>query len=356
MNKHDIKRNLPMLSGKLGKCGYDRWWHSFTGIGRESGKKRVFFVEYCIMNPELGGKEPVMGDKQFQRPAYLMVKAGCWGRQAIQEECYYGIEEMEVAGTFLKLTAGDCFLSENNIWGRIQGGHTLRWSLQVNKRVAFHVGYSTSKPVREINPFDMYWHAEGMRTNYEGTFFVDGETYLVMPETCHGYADKKWGRDYTSPWFWLYGSQLKSTKTGQELKNSAFAVGGGSPVVMGIPLWSKPFADIYYEGGSHEINYSAPWTFARMKYSCIQSGGKVKWHVKAMNLATAMEIKVSCNEDDMLEMKYQTPTGEWNPDKMVNGGTGRGEILLYRREFRRYILIDRLLVKGAGCEYTGKRS
>lgn len=137
MNKHDIKRNLPMLSGKLGKCGYDRWWHSFTGISRESGKKRVFFVEYCIMNPELGGKEPVMGDKQFQRPAYLMVKAGCWGKNGIQEECYYGIEDMEVAGTFLKLTAGDCFLSENNIWGRIQGEHTLRWSLQVNKRVPF---------------------------------------------------------------------------------------------------------------------------------------------------------------------------------------------------------------------------
>ena len=76
----------------------------------------------------------------------------------------------------------------------------------------------------------------------------------------------------------------------------------------------------------------------------------------AMNLATAIEIKISCNEDEMLEMKYQTPTGAWNPDKMVSGGTGKGEILLYRREFGRNILIDRLLVKGAGCEYTGKRS
>ena len=47
--------------------------------------------------------------------------------------------------------------------------------------------------------------------------------------------------------------------------------------------------------------------------------------------------------------------GKWNPGETVSGGTGKGEILLYRREFGKKILIDRLLVKGAGCEYTGRR-
>lgn len=355
MNKHDIKRNLPMLTGKLGICGYDRWCHSFTGRNSRTGKKRVFFVEYCIMNPELGGKEPILGDKEYQRPSYLMVRAGAWGKKGFQLKQYYGIEEMDVADTFLKIAAGECFLSENNIWGRIKGEHSMMWSLRMDKRVAFHVGYSASKPVREINPFDMYWHAEGLLTRFEGTVTLDGETYQVEPENCHGYADKKWGRDFTCPWFWLYGNQMKSQKTGKILEKSAFAVGGGNPVVLGIPLKSKPFGNIYYEGKSREINYSAPWTFAKMRYACGQKRGRVLWHVKAQNLTTAVEIKVSCREDELQEVAYQSPDGKVNRDLMINGGTGKGEILLYRRNGRHYTLIDKLLVKGVGCEFTGKR-
>lgn len=339
------------MTGRLGLCGYDRWCHSFTGISRKTGKEKVFFVEYCIVNPELGGKEPVMDGK----PAYLMVKAGCWGKDGFTVKRYYGIEEMEVADTFLKITAGECFLSENNIWGRIQGEHTLMWSLMVDKKTAFHVGYSTSRLIREINPFDMYWHAEGMRTNYEGTVTCDGECYTVEPKTCYGYADKKWGRDYTCPWFWLYGSRIKSCRTGKELENSAFAVGGGNPVVMGIPLWNKPYADIYYEGESHEINYSRLWTFARMRYSCSMRDGKLLWHIKAMDLDTVIEIKIVCAQDEMQEAEYQTPAGKRNPNQILSGGTGKGEILLYERKGQHLALKDRLLVKGAGCEYTKKR-
>lgn len=355
MNKHDIKRNLPRMTGRLGSCGYDRWCHSFTGYHKTTGKKKVFFVEYSVINPELGGKAPIMGDKEFQRPAYLCVKAGAFGKDGCSEKRYYGIQEMDAAGTFLKITAGDCFLSENNIWGRIQGKHSIRWSLCVDKKVAFHVGYSASKPIREINPFDMYWHAEGMRTNYEGTVTLDGEAYEVTPESCHGYADKKWGRDYTCPWFWLYGSHMKSAKTGKILTNSAFAMGGGNPVVMGIPLYSKPFADVYYEGVSRVINYSAPWTFARMKYACGAREGKILWHLKAMDLHTAMEVKIVCPKEEMMEAEYQNPMGVWNRDLMIGGGTGKGEILLYKRNGRRLSPIDRILVKDAGCEYTGKR-
>lgn len=343
------------MTGRLGSCGYDRWCHSFTGIQKETGKKKVFFVEYCIVNPKLGGKEPIMGSEDCQRPAYLLVKAGAWGKDGFTIKHYYGIEEMEAADTFLKITAGDCFLSENNIWGRIQGEHNLMWSLKIDKKVAFHVGYSTSRLVREINPFDMYWHAEGMRTNFAGTVTLEGDVYEVSPETGHGYADKKWGRDYTCPWFWLYGNQLKSKKTGEILKNSAFAIGGGNPVVLGMTLRNKPYADIYYEGENREINFSKLWTFARMRYSCGRRDGKFVWHMKAKNLTTAMEVRIVCDEDEMQEAEYQTPVGKWSPNPTVSGGTGKGEFLLYQRKGREYVLVDRLLVKGAGCEYTGNR-
>lgn len=354
MNKHDIKRNLPTMTGRLGKCGYDRWCHFFTGIHKETGVKKSFFVEYCIVNPELGGKEPVMGDKRYQRPAYLMVRAGMWGKNGYSVKRYYGIEEMEVASTFLKITAGECFLSENNIWGRIQEKHSMRWSLMMNKRVAFNIGYSTSQPVREINPFDMYWHAEGMRTIFEGTITADGQIYQVTAESGYGYADKKWGRDYTGPWFWVYGNQMKSKRTGERLKNSAFAIGGGDPVVLGFQLKNKPFADIYYEGQNREVNFSTPGTFARMKYSCKWKNGDLLWHMKAKSRNTAMEVRIVCPGGEMQVINYQTPEGEWKRDNTLGSGTGKGEILLYQRKGRKYTLIDTIYVKGVGFEYTGK--
>ncbi|MFP3156153.1 hypothetical protein LQZ18_17355 [Lachnospiraceae bacterium ZAX-1] len=352
MNKHDIKRNLPMLTGELAQNGYDRWCQTFIGTSRKTGKRKHFFVEYCIMNPQLGRKEPVMGDKPFQKPAYLMVKAGYWSKHPLQIQRYYGIEEMDTTDTFLKITAGECFLSENNMWGRIIGEHSMIWSLRMDKRIAFHLGYSESRPIRELNPCDMYWHVEGMKTCYEGSVTLDGEEYTVTRKNSYGYADKKWGRDYTAPWFWLYGNQCKSVRKNEILDNTAFAIGGGSPMILGIPFLNKPFADIYLEGRNYEINFSEIWTFTKMKYSCIEKDGFILWHVKAMNSKTAIEIKAICPLDEMLTMDYQNPRGERNPDEIKNGGTAKGSIIIYRRKGKDLALVDQLLIKGVGCEYT----
>ena len=39
-----------------------------------------------------------------------------------------------------------------------------------------------------------------MKTLYRGTVTIDGETYLVTPETSYGCADENWGADFTNPW------------------------------------------------------------------------------------------------------------------------------------------------------------
>ena len=40
---------------------------------------------------------------------------------------------------------------------------------------------------------------------------------MVTPEKIYGYADKNWGRDFTSPWVWLSSNCLISQKTGKQL-------------------------------------------------------------------------------------------------------------------------------------------
>ena len=82
----------------------------------------------------------------------------------------------------------------------------------------------------------MYWHAEGMKSAYKGTIMCNGRKYIVTPGKCYGYADKNWGRDFTSPWVWLSSNVLVSEKTGKKLENSVFDIGGGRPKIYFVPL------------------------------------------------------------------------------------------------------------------------
>jgi tocopherol cyclase len=57
----DIARDAFMLKGKLARQGYDWWWHSFTGRDEETGEEKGFFIEFFLLNPALGGAEPIFG-------------------------------------------------------------------------------------------------------------------------------------------------------------------------------------------------------------------------------------------------------------------------------------------------------
>jgi tocopherol cyclase len=101
-NKSDLSRDAFMLKGDLADCGYDWWWHSFTGHDALTGAEKSFFVEFFTCNPHLGGKEPVFGqlpENQAHdiRPSYVMVKAGAWGEDAAQLHRFFGWQDAEVA-------------------------------------------------------------------------------------------------------------------------------------------------------------------------------------------------------------------------------------------------------------------
>lgn len=46
-------------------------------------------------------------------------------------------------------------------------------------------------------------------------------------KTSYGYADKNWGRGFTSPWVWLSSNHMISNISGKKLNNSVFDIGGG---------------------------------------------------------------------------------------------------------------------------------
>lgn len=370
-DRSDKVRNACQLWDKLAFQGYDWWWHSFTGVNRETGEEKAFFVEYFLCNPALGQAEPIYGQLQESLenewwPSYLMVKAGCWGKDARQLHRFFGWEDVSVYGTqSYRLWAGDCRASENLIRGSVkvteeeaqahpemlsQAGE-MQWNLKVNKQIAFNVGYGAGKLMRSLNAFEMYWHAEGMKTAYEGEVILDGEIYDVRPETCYGYADKNWGSNFTTPWIWLSSNDVVRKSDGKRLKNTVFDIGGGKPKVFGIGLERILLGAFYLEGTPIEFNFSKPWTGARTKFKCKETKDEIIWHVEQENWGYVMQTNVHCKKSDMLFVNYEAPDGTMPHKRLWNGGTGFGWIKLYKKSCGVRILAEEFRIGHVGCEY-----
>lgn len=91
---------------------------------------------------------------------------------------------------------------------------SMSWDLKISKEIAFNVGYGAGKLLRASKLFEMYWHAEGMKSCFEGSVSFNGVRYDVDPDTSYGYADKNWGSNFTSPWVWLSSNHLVSRLSG----------------------------------------------------------------------------------------------------------------------------------------------
>lgn len=366
-NKKDKRRNRCMLVRKQASKGYDWWWHSFTARNALTGEEKPFFIEFFLCNPKFGSDEPIFGQLKENKeknikPSYLMVKVGCWGENAKQLHRFFGWKKITVDwGVPFSIIADDCFLNEYETRGHIsiseedatnhpeymcQAGE-VSWNLKINKEIAFNVGYGAGGLFRTLQAFEMFWHAEGMKSSFEGEIIFDGEQYIVEKETSYGYADKNWGKDFTSPWVWLSSNNITSIITGKKLTNSVFDIGGGRPKVGPIALNRKLLSAFYYEGKCYEFNFSKFWTFTRTKFDCKETETQITWYVEQKTWFNKMVSEIVCDKKDMLLVNYEAPNGLKLHNRLWNGGNGRGTIKLYRKGK----LIDEVIATNIGCEY-----
>ncbi len=375
MNKHDLSRNFWMLDGSFAKQGYDWWWHSLTGINEKTGQEKAFFVEYFTCNPALankkdGGQTPTLGQapeskEKGLKPSYLMVKCGWWGQDANQLHQFIPWKDVSIKNekNGFQLQAPGFSASDTHITGKVEitdsvnhpewmcGDGSMEWDLSIEKDVAFNVGYGASKIFRDLKAFEMYWHAEGMKSRFQGYIIANGQKYIIKKETSFGYSDKNWGCNFTSPWVWLSSNDLVSKKTGKRLENSVFDIGGGCPKVFGIALKRKLLSDFWYEGKSYEFNFSKFWTCCRTKFDCKETEDKIIWYVRQETKKAIMETQMECPKSQMLLVNYESPDGKKRHTRLWNGGTGYGNIKLYKKSFGKTELLDEIEAKHAGCEW-----
>ena len=372
-NKHDLKKNAYMLNGSFKKRGYDWWWHNFTAINEKTKEEKSFFVEFFVINPALSKNQdvPILGQeeenkKNHKRPSYLMVKCGCWGKDARQFHRFFPLSQVRIKkGASYEVEAMDCFASEKILRGHVSlseeevnkhpeymsAAGDMSFDLRLEKDIAWNVGYGTCGLFRFLKAFEMYWHGEGIKTYVSGKVVLDGETYLVNKETSYGYADKNWGRAFTSPWVWLSSWDLYSEKQQRVLKNSAFDIGGGRPKVFGIPFSRKLLGGLYLEGKCYEFNFSKFWTGSKTEFSSTQDEKEITWHVIQIASGYKLVTDITCKREDMLLVQYEEPSGLHRHNHLYNGGTGTGSLKLYQKVKNKWVLLDTLKASHIGCEY-----
>lgn len=318
MNKYDIIKKLPRKNNDYLYSGQKRWFYSFMGVSKNTGEKRHFFVEYCIINQKAEKNKPDCRVGSYRKPFFLLVRAGYWGKNPMQAEQYFRMDEIDIAPNFLKISAGDCFLSDNNVWGRITDEHKIMWSVRLDSPMAFHRGYC------------------------EGRVVFDEEIFLIHKGHYSELNDKKCGKDDMLPRLWMYSNQCNSKKNNRELRNSFFVIRCNQP---------KPFLQIFGEKKNYEINYSNLWTLPRIKYSAMKRDGRILWHIRASNKDIMTEIKISCLLDEMLHVNYNSPMGSKHRCGILSGGTGKGKVVLYQRKNGHKILVDKIRLESISCEY-----
>ena len=370
MNKSDITRDFFMLNGPLSKNGYDWWWHNFTGYNQETGCEKTFFIEYFVCNPGLRSNIAILGQlpenkEKNVKPSYALIKVGAWGKDAKQIHNFYSIDDFSCPKDSLNVRIGDCTLSEKYMNGHCSvteqeatkhpeymcDAGEMSWDITIDKKISYNVGYGASKVLRKISAFEMFWHAEGIKTEYSGTVILDGITYNIIADKSFGYADKNWGSDFTSPWLWLSSCKMTSLVTGKKLNNSAIEVGGGRPKVFGIPLEKKILIGMFYEGNMYEYNFSKVFTRTKVDFSFYEGEIFNQWNVNASNKNSVIEMILKCPKDEMLFINYESPDGEKRHNKLWNGGTGFGDIKLFQRRGKERVLVDHIKIENAGCEY-----
>lgn len=381
-NTSDVNRDAFMLKGGFAARGYDWWWHNFTAKNAKTGEEKPFFIEFFTINPARGASKPVFGQlpenkEKGIKPSYMMVKVGCWGEDAAQLHRFFGWNDVNIKEEvpFL-ISADNCFCSETRTLGKVevteedvanhpewmcQSGKMV-WDLNIEKQLQFNVGYGAGKPLRDVEAFEMFWHVEGMKTAFSGKVYWNDEEYIVDKDTCYGYSDKNWGKDFTSPWVWLASSHIKSKTTGEWLDNSAFVIGGGRPKIRNFALERKLLGAFWYEGEPYEFNFSKFWTLTKTKFKCKETKEKLVWRVIQETPLAKMETEVTCYKKDMLLINYESPDGEMRHNNLWNGGNGVGTIKLYRKNLKpdlsekkkpkwEWLLVDEFEAYNMGVEY-----
>ncbi|MBQ0166143.1 MAG: hypothetical protein KBT02_03430 [Treponema sp.] len=356
------QRNMYMLRGSLKRKGYDWWRHFFTGVNKQTGEQKAFFLEYFVINPARSPQNIVMGNNGENKPSYVMVKAGTWGRNACQICNFYPSEELHISKRHLEISVGSCCLSETMLAGKVEttsadilkhpewksDAGCIAWNLKADKKITQSIGKYTNWIARNLKHSDMYWHAQGMKTEFSGFVIFNGIEYIVTPERSYGCSDKFWGKNLINPWIWLSSNHLVSQMNGQNLKNSAISVAECNPARIGKKR--RVMVCFVLEGKKYEFISNGSKKNNTINYSFFENADNLHLSMTASNRESLIDIDIFCPKTDALSLMRENPMGISCFQKLWNCGNANGKLKLFKKNKKALEILEDAKIYNCGFE------
>ena len=351
----------------------------FTGIDALSGAEQLFFVEWEMLNPGLSPNESVLGfkprtaisedDLQYAlagteaalnlraesilTPSYVAVRAGTFGVKPKQICSYYALNDITGGFRLSPITVGNCSFDDGKISGALSctlKEHTahpeyfcdagdISWNLRYEIRKQFSAGYKKSSD---------RWIPAGARTAFSGSITLDGREFSVLPKKSYGYIDAHFLRMFPAPYFHISSSHLTSRISGKALFDSSFTVQGIFEDNLSLALELED-TDIALEAKKRGASEKILWDCTEMPAD--EEGERLHWSVSADMKKWVIDIDIVCHTSKLFVRNIELPEGNRKVLKLLAGGSGTGEIKLYRRIGKSLEIIEDAHVAFALCEF-----
>ncbi|MCR5725396.1 MAG: hypothetical protein K6G80_09960 [Treponema sp.] len=346
-----------LLRGALKKNGCQRIRYVFTGINRETGIERPFFIELVLVNPGLSPSKPVIGIPQDElvspSQSYVLVKAGSYGKHPQQYKKFYALKDFLRQKGQAAFKVGNCIFGTNALVGSVVVGQTdlsaqpeldcsagsISWELRFEHKVG-------TAPLFKKN--NTVWIANGVKTLFSGVVRMAGLEYSVAPKKSFGYADRYWGPDAVAPLFHVSSSNLVSMISGNPLLKSCFTIGG--------ELNGQMKAFLMLEGEQLSVRkcwFLEKWTevHACSKTPADADGEKLHWTVSIHKKNIVVDIDVFCPTSEMIFQGNDLFQRGRQEMHTASGGSGFGEIRIYKKVRKSLELLEDARIESALCEY-----
>lgn len=368
------------FTGSKKKFGINYWRFFFNAIDSASAVEQMFFIELEMLNPWDSPSEPVLGftprvkitesDLQYAlagtasaqtletesivKPSYCVIRVGRLGENAKQICSYFPVSEITFNQKPFELTIGNKFFSEDKLSGFLNVSETelqehpeyfcndgyVTWNLTYNHSKTCIDGYDNS---------GFRWFPYGLHTMFAGSISFDGVDYIVDPRRSYGYVDRFWGKTMPETWFHISAANISSIITGKPLFNSSFGIQGSFEDKISF-IGNFEGADISFcaDNGKH---YNAIWDCSQMPESEDPEENQLHWSVSLHNKLWVIDIDLYCRIKELNNRIIELPDGNRRVLSILEGGTGNGEIKLYKRISNTLEQIENAKINKAICEF-----
>ena len=378
------KRNIKSKDYKIGfsifqkKSGINFWRFFFPGINQETKEECFFCLEFEVLNPNISenemlfslsqkkilpedlqsallGNSSILNEQTNTKSSYCSVRLLKLGKKSKQLCQFMSFKEVDFDFKNMEFKIGNKLFTDKSLSGFISIANEDEIK---NKEIFCQQGYATWNLEYKIKESELKgyhndsyrWFPIGVKTDFVGKVNFDGEDFLVDTRTALGHIDRFYGNAYPTELIHIYCSNLISMISGKKLENSAFCIQGIFENRISL-IGNLENIDISFFANKSQREYNCVFDCVEVPGIENYSERMLHWSFSLNDKQTIVDIDIFCRLTELNNRIIEKPEGNRNIISLLEGGTGFGEIKLYKKNKKAIEQIEHAKLTKVICEF-----